>query len=90
MAATFELQIMALDRVVYEGEVESIVAKGTEGFLGVLAHHAPLVTELAAGDLTVTVTKNTVKTFTLDGGLLEVGGNKAVILADGQVKEAEG
>ena len=87
MAATYELQIMALDRVVYEGEVESIVAKGSEGFLGVLAHHAPLVTELAEGPLTVTETKNKVRTFALEGGLLEVGGNKAVILADGQVTE---
>lgn len=85
--ATYPLEILAMDRMVYEGEVESIVAKGSEGFLGVLAHHAPLVTELAEGDLTVTLTPGDVKRFHLDGGLLHVGGNRATVLADGQVEE---
>jgi len=77
---------MAMDRLVFEGNVEHLMAKGTEGFLGVLAHHAPLVTELDEGVLEVTV--NGVKRrFHLDGGLLEVGGNSAVILADGSVEE---
>lgn len=85
--ATYQLQILALDRMVYEGTVESIMAKGSEGFLGVLANHAPLVTELAEGELTVTLGGRDTKKFMLKGGLLDVGGNKAIILADGEVKE---
>ena len=51
-----------------------------------LAHHAPLITELKAGPLTVKAGGKT-KTFQLEGGLLEVGSNRAVILADGKVQE---
>ena len=85
--ATYPLQILAMDREVYTGDVEAIQAKGTEGYLGVLAHHAPLITELAEGTLTVNEGKGAIRKFKLDGGLLEVGGNHAVILADGTVEE---
>ena len=84
--ASFPIQIMAMDRLVFEGDVEHVMAKGTEGFLGVLAHHAPLVTELDSGVLEMTI-KGTKRRFQLEGGLLEVGGNAAVILADGAVEE---
>ncbi len=84
--ASYPLQIMAMDRLVYEGDVEHIMAKGTEGFLGVMAHHAPLVTELDEGPLEVTV-GGSKRLFQLQGGLLEVGGNAAVVLADGSVEE---
>jgi F-type H+-transporting ATPase subunit epsilon len=78
---------MAMDRLVYQGDVEHVLAKGTEGFLGVLAHHAHLVTELDAGVLEVTVGGGSKRRFQLDGGLLEVGDNHAVVLADGKVEE---
>ena len=84
--ASFPLQIMAMDRLVFEGNVDHVLAKGTEGFLGVLAHHAPLVTELDEGVLEVTE-GGSKRSFQLEGGLLEVGGNRAVILADGAVME---
>ena len=85
--ATYQLQILALDRMVYEGVVESMVVKGSEGYLGVLAHHAPLVTELTEGDLEITLDTHEKKKFYLEGGLLDVGHNKATILADGKVEE---
>ena len=84
--ASYPLQIMAMDRLGYEGNVDHVLAKGTEGYLGVMAHHAPLVTELDAGTLELTE-GGTKRSFKLDGGLLEVGGNAAVILADGSVEE---
>jgi F-type H+-transporting ATPase subunit epsilon len=85
--ATYQLQILSMDQMVFEGEVESLVAKGTEGYLGVLAHHAPLVTELDPGELTVTLSPRQEKRFQLEGGLLHVGGNQATVLADGTVEE---
>jgi len=84
--ASYPIQIMAMDRLVFEGDVEHIMAKGTEGYLGVLAHHAPLITELDEGVLEMTE-GGTKRRFKLEGGLLEVGGNQAVILADGVVEE---
>ncbi|MDY0001951.1 MAG: ATP synthase F1 subunit epsilon [Polyangia bacterium] len=82
---TFQLRILSLDSTVYDGEVESFVAKGTEGYLGVLAHHAPLITELTEGELTITEEGSKQRVFRLKGGLLEVGHNRATVLADGKV-----
>ena len=84
--ATYPLQILAMDRLVFEGNVESLTAKGVEGYLGVLAHHAALVTELADGDLIITESGKK-RRFKVDGGLLQVGGNSATVLADGTVEE---
>ena len=52
-AAQFDLSILTPERAVFEGEVEYVQVPGSEGYLGVLAGHAALVTELAAGTLTV-------------------------------------
>ena len=85
--ATYPLQILGMDKVAFEAEVESLVAPGIAGFLGVLAHHAPLITELAAGVLEIRESKGQTRKFRIQGGLLEVGGNKAIVLADGSVEE---
>ncbi len=52
MATPFLLAILTPDRPVFEGEVEYVQVPGSEGYLGVLAHHAALVTALAPGTLT--------------------------------------
>lgn len=83
---TFHLRILSLDATVYEGEVEAIVAKGTEGYLGVLAHHAPLVTELAEGDFTITEADAKKKVLRIQSGLLSVGNNRVTVLADGKIE----
>ena len=49
MAAQFELAVLTPERSVFEGRVEYVEVPGLEGYLGVLAHHAALVTPLAAG-----------------------------------------
>ena len=53
MAAEFELSILTPERRVFEGQVEYVEAPGLQGYLGVLAHHAALVTGLAEGTLKV-------------------------------------
>ena len=55
MAAQFQLSILTPEKTVFEGNVEYVEVPGTEGYLGVLAHHAPLVTGIHAGRLTVRV-----------------------------------
>jgi F0F1-type ATP synthase epsilon subunit len=54
----------------------------------VLAHHAPLITELQPGLITVRLGDGAVRSFRITGGLLEIGGNRATVLADGKVVEA--
>jgi len=53
MAAHFHLSILTPEQSVFEGEVEYVEAPGSEGYFGVLANHAALVTGLAEGTLKV-------------------------------------
>jgi F-type H+-transporting ATPase subunit epsilon len=48
---SFTLDIVTAERIVYSQEVEAVVAPGIEGQLGILPHHAPLMTLLQAGEL---------------------------------------
>ncbi len=82
MAATYKLQVISPERVVLDEEVISLIAPGTEGYLGVLANHAPLLASLAEGTLTVKKEIGSEQKYHLTGGFLEVANNKAVILAD--------
>ena len=83
MAATFHLSILTPERAVFEGEVEYVEVPGTEGYMGVLAHHAALVTALAAGDLKVRRAGGSEGRIKVTGGFFEVSHNQATVLADG-------
>ena len=88
MAETFHLSLLTPERSFLETEVTSIVAPGSEGYLGVLANHAPLITALVPGKLTVK-DAHAEKIFAISGGFLEVSDNRATILADAiEVPEA--
>jgi F-type H+-transporting ATPase subunit epsilon len=82
MAATFPLAILTPERSVFEGDVEYLQAPGSEGYLGVLAHHAALVTALARGTLSVRRADGGEDRWEVAGGFLEVSGNRATVLAD--------
>ena len=46
MEATFNFKMLTPNRTAFDGEVVSIVAPGGAGYLGVLAHHAPIISTL--------------------------------------------
>jgi F-type H+-transporting ATPase subunit epsilon len=80
--STYNLDVITPEKIVYSKEVTAIVAHGTSGHLGVLAHHTPLVTSLEPGPFKITGPGEKVTTMTLGGGFMEVRGNKVVVLAD--------
>ena len=82
MAHTFTLAILTPEKTVFEGEVEYVQVPGTEGYLGVLANHAALVTALAAGTLTVRHAGGREEVWQVEGGFFEVSNNRATVLAD--------
>jgi len=73
---------------VLDETVESFIAPGTEGYLGVLRNHAPLVTGLIPGKLTVTDLGGKVVEYAISGGFLEVRRNVATVLTDA-IEKAE-
>jgi len=89
MANPFELAILTPERTVFEGAVEYVQVPGSEGYLGVLAHHAALAAALAAGMLTVRKTGGAEERWQVSGGFFEVSDNRATVLADA-VSDAAG
>ena len=79
--ADFNVKIYTQEKKVYEGAITSVVAPGEDGYVGVLANHAPLLTVLGRGKLTLRK-GDQVTEHTITGGFLEVHGNNAIILAD--------
>ena len=78
---TMHLEIITAERRVYADEVEVLVAPGIDGELGILPHHAPLMTALQPGE--IMIRKDGEETFmAVSGGFLEVMGNQVTILAD--------
>ena len=82
MAGTFQLSILTPEKSVYEGTVEYVEAPGSEGYFGVLANHAAMVTGLANGTLKVRDAAGTTSSWQVSGGFFEVSHNKATVLAD--------
>jgi len=82
MATPFELSILTPEKTVFEGAVEYVQAPGSEGYFGVLAHHAALVTALMPGKLTVRHEGGREDHWQVSGGFFEVSNNKATVLAD--------
>jgi F-type H+-transporting ATPase subunit epsilon len=82
MAATFTLSVLTPEKTVFEGPVEYVQVPGSEGYLGVLANHAALVTALAEGTLTLRKADGVEERLAVSGGFFEVGHNHATVLAD--------
>ncbi len=79
--ATIRLEIVTPEKMVFSDDVDLILAWGVEGQLGILPHHAPLMTMLQPGDLMYR--KGTREEYlTISGGFLEVRPDKVVVLAD--------
>jgi F-type H+-transporting ATPase subunit epsilon len=79
--ATFRLEIVTPEKMIFSGEVSGVLAWGVEGQLGILPHHAPLMTMLQPGDLVIKKGGEE-EALTLSGGFLEVRPDKVVVLAD--------
>ena len=82
------LEIITAERQVFGDEVDLVVAPGVDGELGILPHHAPLMTMLQPGE--ILIRKDGEDTFlVVTGGFLEVIGNKVTILADAAERSEE-
>lgn len=81
MAETFEIEIATPEKLVVRETAQSAEVPGKDGFFGVLPDHAPLLSELGAGDLSVTANGQT-RAYKISGGYVEVRDNRVRVLAD--------
>jgi F-type H+-transporting ATPase subunit epsilon len=79
--ATLHFELVSPEKLVFSGEVEQVDVPGAEGDFGVLAGHAPMVTTLRPGVLTVKAAGGEQKIVVL-GGFAEVSASGLTILAD--------
>jgi len=83
-----KLDIVTAERVVYSEDVDIVIAPGVEGQLGILPHHAPLMTILQAGELVVRKGGQE-ESLAISGGFLEVRPDRVIVLADSAERAAE-
>jgi len=85
----FRLSIVTPEKVYLEADVKSLVVPGTEGYLGVLSGHAPLITALHPGKIEYRDANDKLCYLAVTGGFLEVSGNRATLLADAVEETSE-
>jgi F-type H+-transporting ATPase subunit epsilon len=77
-----------LDVVTAERQVYILIAPGIEGQLGILPHHVPLMTTLAAGEMLARKGENEI-VWAISGGFLEVQSERIIVLADAAERDDE-
>ena len=99
----FHFELVAPERLMFSGPVESVVLAGTEGEMTVLAQHAPVMTTLKPGVVTVEEAAGKVRKLFVRGGFADISASGLTILAetaipleeldarriDAQIKDAE-
>jgi F-type H+-transporting ATPase subunit epsilon len=76
-----QLEIVTPEKQAYADEVDAVTLPGSEGELGVLPHHAPLVSTLGVGELRIRK-GGTEESFAIVGGFLQVLPDKVVVMAE--------
>jgi F-type H+-transporting ATPase subunit epsilon len=75
------LEIVTPERLAYSDDVDAVVLPGSEGELGILPHHAPLVSTLGVGELRIR--KGGIEeAFAIFGGFVQVRPDKVVVMAE--------
>lgn len=67
-----KVSVISPERVLFDGEVRSVVAPAFDGELGILTGHAPMLTLLGSGELRLEVAGGGTSRFTVEGGFLQV------------------
>jgi F-type H+-transporting ATPase subunit epsilon len=81
MADTFEIEIATPEKLVLRRQADFAEIPGKDGYMGILAGHAALLSELGEGALSITLSGQT-DTYTIHGGFVEVRDNHVRVLAD--------
>jgi F-type H+-transporting ATPase subunit epsilon len=74
-------EIVSQDRMVFEGDADMVLVPGSQGEMGILPNHAPLLSTLKLGVLRVRI-KDREEVFTIAGGVMEVQPDLITVMAD--------
>jgi F-type H+-transporting ATPase subunit epsilon len=79
--------VLTPEKEVYTGEAKAVNVPGTSGQFEVLNGHAPIVSSLMTGKVKLTLVDDSIKTFAIDRGFIEVLRNEVSLLVQGYVEE---
>jgi F-type H+-transporting ATPase subunit epsilon len=79
--STIQIAVVTGEQEIYRGEAEEVIAPGVDGEMGILPHHAALLTALKAGEMRIKLGGAEDDLF-ISGGFLEVYNNTVTVLAD--------
>lgn len=79
MFEMFEAQLLTPEGALFEGEVFTVTVPGTLGNFQILFNHAPIVSTLSIGKITIVTSSNDELIFAVSGGFLEMNDNKLTI-----------
>ena len=77
---TFHLIVASVGETFFDGAAPSATLPTTAGEITVLPHHEPIVTTLKEGKITVSTSAEVPRQFEVTSGVLEMSGNRAVVL----------
>ncbi len=77
-----QVELVAADRLVWSGEATSVLARTTEGDVGVLPNHAPMLSLMVDGVVDVRTADDETWVAAVDSGFLSVAGNRISILSE--------
>ena len=78
---TIQVEIVTPSRQLYSGAVQMVTLPGVEGEMGVLAGHAPLLTTLNIGEITLHSADGEAEYIAVSGGVVEVLPDKVIVMA---------
>lgn len=82
MAGLLQVELVAADRVVWSGEAKMVVARTTEGDLGVLPGHAPVLSVIVQGVVDIQTATGETWVAAVDAGFLSVSNDRVSILSE--------
>ena len=77
-----QVELVAADRLVWSGEARMVIARTTEGDVGILPNHAPMLSTMVDGVVDVTTADNETWIAAVDSGFLSVANNRISILSE--------
>ncbi|PVG83350.1 F0F1 ATP synthase subunit epsilon [Nocardioides gansuensis] len=80
--STLHVELVAADRLVWSGEAKMVIARTTEGDVGILPHHAPVLSIIIEGVVDVQTAEGETWVAAVDAGFLSVANNRVSILSE--------
>jgi F-type H+-transporting ATPase subunit epsilon len=80
--SSLQVELVAADRRVWEGEASMVTARTVEGELGILPGHTPLLGVLVEGEVRIHASGGGTQTAVVDGGFLSVDRDKVIVVAE--------